>query len=124
MDKNRKIRLIIYDILGVLLTSVIFLIPFYFLVNSSFKSVKEAYRMELNLPSSFHIIENFKEVLQVQNGIVIRAFINSLIITIFSVLGLVIVCSKKKKQTFRIVEFYDIVGVDSSSRHCSDNLGA
>lgn len=93
MDKNRKIRLIIYDILGVLLTSVIFLIPFYFLVNSSFKSVKEAYRMELNLPSSFHIIENFKEVLQVQNGIVIRAFLNSLIITIFSVLGLVIVCS-------------------------------
>jgi len=93
MNKSTKIRLIIYDIMAVLLTSVIFLIPFYFLVNSSFKSIKESYRMELNLPSSFHIIENYKRVLEVQDGIVIRAFLNSFIITIFSVLGLVIVCS-------------------------------
>ena len=93
MNKSTKIRLIIYDIMAVLLTSVIFLIPFYFLVNSSFKSIKESYRMELNLPSSFHIIENYKRVLEVQDGIVIRAFLNSFIITIFSVIGLVIVCS-------------------------------
>lgn len=91
MKKNRKI--IIFDVMGIILTGVIFLIPFYFLVINSFKNAKESSSMNLSLPSSYHIIENYKAVLEVQDRIVIRAFLNSFIITILSVIGTIIVCS-------------------------------
>lgn len=91
MKKSRK--MIIFDVLGIILTGVIFLMPFYFLVINSFKNTKEASLMNLSLPSSYHIIENYKTVLEVQHGIVIRAFLNSFIIAILSVIGTIIVCS-------------------------------
>ena len=93
MSKRTKIRLIIYSVLGVLLTALVFLIPFYFLIITSFKNRTEASWMELSLPSSYHIIENYRNVLTVQNGVVVRSFLNSTIITLFSVFGILIVCS-------------------------------
>jgi len=49
--------------------------------------------MNLSLPSSYHIIENYKAVLETQHGIVIRAFLNSFIITILSAISIIVVCS-------------------------------
>lgn len=91
MKKSRK--MIIFEVLGIILTGVIFLIPFYFLVITSFKDAKEASWMNLSLPSSYHIIENYKAVLEVQGGVIIRALLNSFSITILSVIGTIIVCS-------------------------------
>ncbi len=89
----RNKRLIIYDAIGIVLTGVLFLLPFYFMVIMSFKTSKEASLMKLSLPSSYHIIENYTDVLQAQNGIVIKAFLNSFLITLFSVIGVILVCS-------------------------------
>jgi len=93
MNKKTKIRLRIYDVVGIVLSSIIFFIPIYFLIITSLKNVKEAYRMELSFPDKLNFIENFREVLSVQDGIVLRAFLNSFIITAFAVTGLVLVCS-------------------------------
>lgn len=79
--------------IGVVLTGVLFLLPFYFMVIMSFKTSKEASLMKLSLPGSYHIIENYTAVLQAQKGIVIRAFLNSFLITVFSVIGVMLVCS-------------------------------
>lgn len=91
MKKNIKIAIL--DVLSVILTGLVFVVPFYFLIITSFKDVKEASWMQMSLPTNYHIIENYKEVLGAQNGIVIRAFQNSFILTIFSVIGVVIVSS-------------------------------
>jgi len=85
--------MIIYDFLGIILTGVVFVAPFYFVIITSFKDAKEASWMNMNLPSSYHIIENYKSVLQAQGGIILKAFLNSFIITTLSVVGIIIVCS-------------------------------
>ena len=91
MRKNLKI--LILDILGVILTGLVFLVPFYFIIINSFKDSKEASWMQLNLPTSYHIIENYKQVVEAQNGIIVRAFLNSFLLTLFSVIGVVIISS-------------------------------
>ena len=67
--------------------------PFYFALINSFKDQKESSLLNLSLPSSYHIVENYKQVLEFSDRIVARGFINSIIITFFTVIGAVIVCS-------------------------------
>lgn len=90
---NKKLKILILDISSIILTGLVFLVPFYFIIINSFKDQKEASWMQLNLPTSYHIIENYKQVLEAQNGIMIRAFLNSFILTFFSVVGVIIVSS-------------------------------
>lgn len=118
MSKRIKIRLAVYSVLGVFLTAFVFLIPFYFLVITSFKNRTEASWMELSLPSSYHIIENYKDVLTVQNGVVVRSFLNSSIITLFSVLSILIICSmagfvmqRRKNKLSGLWNFLIILGL-------------
>ncbi|PKP59106.1 ABC transporter [Candidatus Atribacteria bacterium HGW-Atribacteria-1] len=91
MKKN--IKVIIAYILSIILTGLIFIVPFYFAVINSFKSQGEAMLLQVSLPTSYHIIENYKEVIRANNGIIVRAFLNSSILVIFSVIGGVIVSS-------------------------------
>ncbi len=79
--------------LGVLAVAAIFLVPFYFVLINSFKDSKEASWMQITLPSKFHILDNYGEVLTYQDGAVLRGFMNSTVITVLSVVVLIIVCS-------------------------------
>jgi len=91
---NKKIlKQVIIETFAVLVSLVVFGIPFYFVVINSFKTSAEAAEMSMAWPKTFQIVENYKEVLATQNGIVIRAFFNSTIITLGSILVLIIVCS-------------------------------
>lgn len=81
------------EIFAVLMSMLIFGIPFYFVILNSFKTQTESGLMNLNWPTGFQIIENYKEVLTAADGMVIRAFINSTIITILSIVTLIVVCS-------------------------------
>jgi raffinose/stachyose/melibiose transport system permease protein len=89
----KRVKGIILELVAVFFTLVIFGIPFYYIVLNSFKNRTEAAEMNIKLPSSLHILENYKEVLTTNNGIVIRAFFNSTLITLLSIAGLIIVCS-------------------------------
>ena len=90
--KQKKSILIIGDILGVLGAFFIFIVPFLFMLTNSLKDRKEANQLTLSLPEVFQW-SNYKEVLTYNNGIVLTAFKNSLIITICSVIILVITCA-------------------------------
>lgn len=89
----KKVRSIIVEVIAVLLSIVIFGIPFYFVIINSFKSRSEASNLTLDLPKTFHIVDNYKQVLGTQHGMVVRAFFNSTLITILSILLLIVVCS-------------------------------
>ena len=90
--KNKKRVLIIGDILGLLTAGVVFVIPFLFMLVNSLKDRREANKLNLSLPEVFHW-ENYKEVLTHNNGVVIRAFKNSMLITAGSVIILIVICA-------------------------------
>lgn len=85
---KRKRRLLAAEIIGVAMTILIFVIPFYFMLVNSLKSGKEAANLSMSLPQTFHF-ENYLEVISKANFQLLTAFKNSLILTVFTVLGLI-----------------------------------
>lgn len=88
MKKKKKI-LLLGDIIGVTVTCIFFLIPFYFMFVQSLKSKAEANRLSLSWPGEIHF-ENYIEVFKHANYQLVRAFKNSGILTVFTVLGLLV----------------------------------
>lgn len=82
----------IWDIIGVLAAFLIFIVPFLFMLFNALKPQAEANRLSLSLPETIEW-GNFWEVIQTDKFAVLRGFWNSGLITLFSVLGLVLVCS-------------------------------
>lgn len=88
MKKKNRI-LLLGDIIGVIVTCIFFLIPFYFMFVQSLKSKAEANRLSLSWPGEIHF-ENYVEVFKHANYQLVRAFRNSGILTVFTVLGLLV----------------------------------
>nr|WP_263327665.1 carbohydrate ABC transporter permease [Neobacillus sp. Marseille-Q6967] len=76
--------------IGVLATLGIFGIPFYFVIINAFKNTQESSLLNMDWPSSFHLIENVQEVISARDGMIIRAFFNSVMITGLSIILLII----------------------------------
>ncbi len=87
--KKKKKLLLLGDIVGLIVTCIVFLIPFYFMFVQSLKSKPEANRLSLGWPGELHF-ENYIEVFQHANYQLVRAFKNSGILTLFTVLGLLV----------------------------------
>ncbi len=87
--KKKKKLLLLGDIVGLIVTCIVFLIPFYFMFVQSLKSKPEANRLSLGWPGEIHF-ENYIEVFQHANYQLVRAFKNSGILTLFTVLGLLV----------------------------------
>ncbi|MFB9327078.1 carbohydrate ABC transporter permease [Paenibacillus aurantiacus] len=92
MKKRSAVRLF-WEIVAIALSVGIFWVPFYFVIVNSFKDRTESSLLNIDWPKSFHIVDNYKEVLTAQDGMVIRAFWNSTLITLLSIVVLVIVCA-------------------------------
>ena len=86
--KKQKRLLLAGDIVGVIVTVILFLVPFYFMFIQSVKTKKEAARLSISWPTEFHF-ENYLEVIRYNNYQLLRAFKNSAILTIFTVIGLI-----------------------------------
>lgn len=84
MLQKEKRKTLIGDILGVIITVLIFIIPFYFMFVNSIKSKKEANQLSIAWPKEIHF-ENYVEVLTKSNGQLITAFKNSAMLTLCSV---------------------------------------
>ncbi|MCC2592576.1 carbohydrate ABC transporter permease [Tessaracoccus sp. OS52] len=77
-------------ITGILLTSVLFLVPFAFVFTMASKTAPEAARLEFSWPTEFVLWSNVVEVFQARDFMLIIAFINSTILTVASVFGMVL----------------------------------
>lgn len=87
MKKKRETLLLLGDIIGILVTVVVFLVPFYFMLVQSLKSKAEANKLSVSWPTELHF-ENYLEVFKHNNYQLVTAFKNSTILTLFTVLGL------------------------------------
>ena len=59
--KKQKRLLLLGDILGVIITCILFLVPFYFMLVQSLKSKAEANKLSISWPSELHF-ENYIEI--------------------------------------------------------------
>jgi raffinose/stachyose/melibiose transport system permease protein len=89
MKRQRRLGWVI-GIVAILLSIVIFIIPFAFILLTASKTAAEASELTFTLPSPFVLMDNIQEVLTTQNFLILRAFINSTTLTVFSVVIMVI----------------------------------
>jgi len=91
--KKRKLKMFAIEIVSIIAALIVFGIPFYYVLINSIKNMGESAERNISLPSQFYIIENYTEVLQTNNGVVIRAFMNSIFITAMTVLLIILISS-------------------------------
>ncbi|WP_424767858.1 carbohydrate ABC transporter permease [Paenibacillus sp. sgz302251] len=90
MKKARKLG---FEILGVLFTIVVFWVPFYFIIVNSGKNASEASLLNLSWPSATYYWENMKAVIEARDYMLIRAFFNSTVLTLVSIVILIVLAA-------------------------------
>ncbi|WP_375452135.1 carbohydrate ABC transporter permease [uncultured Devosia sp.] len=105
-------------LLALLLSSVVFLVPFAFILLTAMKDKRQSALREFSLPSEFHLWSNLVEVIQTRNYMVVTAFVNSAILTVASVTLLVImaamvgfVLQRKRTVWTGLVNFLVLAGL-------------
>lgn len=91
MKKQKRLTLL-GDILGCIFGILIFATPFIFMLVNALKDRRGANLLELSLPEEF-MWENFKEVFEANDYLIVTAFKNSIILTAGAVIMLIIVGS-------------------------------
>ena len=72
------------------LASVIFILPFVFILLTAAKTRQDASRLTFTWPVEWQLWENFLQVLQTRNYLLLLAYFNSTVITVFAVTLLVL----------------------------------
>ena len=115
--KKRKALFIVGDIVGVLVTVFVFIVPFYFMLANTFKTEKDANLLNMQWPMVIHL-ENYTEVFSKANYQLITAFRNSIILTLFTVLGLIItgamagyVIQRRHDKTMNVIQWLIMLGL-------------
>jgi raffinose/stachyose/melibiose transport system permease protein len=100
MEDNKKYTFshFILEVLGILV-AIVFLVPFYFVIVNSLKTFGELLANSSSLPHSFYL-GNYRQVWTIMKFP--QAFLNSLLITVFSNVGLVAISSL---AAYRMVRF-------------------
>jgi raffinose/stachyose/melibiose transport system permease protein len=93
MKRGRNVKYAVSTFITLALTFLVFGIPLYFIIINSFKDRRSAGLLSIDLPKIWQIFENYSEVVRDQNYMLIRAFFNSTLLTILTLIVLVIVCS-------------------------------
>ncbi len=90
---SKGLRQFLVEAVAILLTIVIFWTPLYFVAVNAIKDPKEASLLNLDWPSSIHLLDNIREVVEARDFMLVRAFYNSSLLTVLSIVVLVAVCA-------------------------------
>jgi raffinose/stachyose/melibiose transport system permease protein len=103
---------------AIVVTAVVFLIPFAFILVNAMKDEQQAARLDFALPTTFRIWENLVEVVTTRNWMLLKAFLNSAILTVGSVTLLVIVSAmvgfvlqRRKTRWNGLINFLILAGL-------------
>jgi raffinose/stachyose/melibiose transport system permease protein len=115
---KRQPRHVIGGIAAILLSIVVFIVPFAFIVINALKDQREAADRSFSLPTTWHFWDNLVEVLSTRNYMLVTAFINSIILTVGSVTLLVIlgamvgfVLQRRQSAWTGVVNFLVLAGL-------------
>lgn len=118
MSRRVRIQRWVVGSIAIVVSVVVFIIPFAFIVIQAAKSPAEASSMNFNLPTQWLFWQNLVAVLQSNDGIIITAFINSTILTVASVVIMVIfaamvgyVLHRKRTRWNPVINFFVLAGL-------------
>jgi raffinose/stachyose/melibiose transport system permease protein len=104
--------------LAVLASVVVFLVPFAFILVTAAKDPKDAAQLGFSWPKHFQFVQNFIDVLQARDYILIIAYINSIVLTVASVTLLVVlgamvayVMQRRPNRWSRIISILVLAGL-------------
>jgi raffinose/stachyose/melibiose transport system permease protein len=75
---------------ALLLTAVVFVVPFVFILFMAFKDRQQASLLDFSFPLGNNLVSNIVEVVKARDFMLLTAFVNSTILTVASVTGMVI----------------------------------
>jgi raffinose/stachyose/melibiose transport system permease protein len=78
---------------AILASIVVFVIPFAFIVLTAVKDRTQSADLDFSWPHQFRIVQNFVEVVKARDYMLVIAFINSTILTVASVTGMVVLAA-------------------------------
>lgn len=117
MKRGRRQRWIVGAI-AIIVSAVVFLVPFAFIVLQAAKDPAGASALAFTLPKQWRLWDNFVAVLQTNDGQIITAFVNSAVLTVTSVIVMVIlaamvgyVLQRKVSKLNPIVNFLVLAGL-------------
>ncbi|MCU7726025.1 carbohydrate ABC transporter permease [Actinoplanes sp. KI2] len=87
---SRRRKNYLLSSLAIVLSVIVFLVPFAFVVLTAVKDRQQASLLDFSWPHQFRLVQNFVEVLQARDYMLIIAFINSTILTVASVTLMVV----------------------------------
>jgi raffinose/stachyose/melibiose transport system permease protein len=104
--------------LAILVSIVVFVIPFAFILLTAVKDRQQASLLDFSWPDNFQIVQNFVDVVKARDYMLIIAFINSTILTVASVAIMVIlaamvayVLQRRKSKWNVLVNFLVLSGL-------------
>lgn len=105
-------------IVAIAVSVVVFLVPFAFIFLTASKDASSASRLEFTWPTQWAFFENLTEVLTTRDGIVVRAFLNSTVLTVVSVAVMVLLAAmvgyllqRRKSRLNPVVNFFVLAGL-------------
>lgn len=111
-------RRIVAGVLAVLVSVVVFLVPFAFIVLTASKTRAEASQLAFSLPSEWALWDNLVDVVTFRDGLIVRAFVNSTVLTVLSVTIMVVlaamvgyVTQRRRSWVNPIVNFLVLAGL-------------
>jgi len=90
---SKGIRKLTLEATAVLFTILVFWVPFYFVFLTAAKDAKQASLLDLSWPTQFRIWENMQEVVSARDFMLLRAFWNSTLLTVLSIVVLIVICA-------------------------------
>ena len=79
--------------LAIVVSAVVFLVPFGFILLTAVKDRQQASLLDFSWPHQFQFVQNFLAVVRARDYMLIIAFINSTILTVASVTGMVVLAA-------------------------------
>ena len=117
MTRQRS-RAWIAGLIAIVVSTVVFLVPFAFVLLQAAKTPAEASNLAFSWPTNFQFVQNFWDTLTSNDGVIWRAIINSTVLTVFSVAIMVVlsamagyVLSRKKSKWGPLVNFFVLAGL-------------
>ena len=113
-----RIRAWVFGIVAIVVSAVVFLIPFSFILLQAGKTISDASQLGFTLPTKWVIWQNFEAVLTTNDGVIVRAFINSAVLTITSVILMVLISAmvgyvlqRKRSRLNAVINFFVLAGL-------------
>jgi raffinose/stachyose/melibiose transport system permease protein len=116
--RRARVRRMTVGIAAIVVSAVVFLVPFAFILLQAVKDASEAADLSFSLPAKWVIWQNLVDVLTTDDGQVVRAFVNSAVLTVTSVALMVLISAmvgyvlqRRRSRLNSIINFFVLAGL-------------